>query len=343
MKTLLNLLVPTFALFFAESKGGNIVIEAETTNGNPMVSKESAQALLKTASEEIEKREDSLDSFLAELPKAKANTVRKEAKAFLTELRESAGKALRAIVHLWNIRQELDEPQYVQFGRAMVAEGHVPAGTFYTFSKKIEVFESLKAEDGKTPILPDIARSAVMSYSNGDSIIVRRPLTKDEVKAFKLANPTLKAPKGTYEASKYFLRAVDVVPTPDKWTPDAADTYAARVIRLAAKLRGKDRSGTADRGDDGKIERFNNLVDKLEVAISGEPKEDGTGVKGMVVLKNKEDESAMLTECAEIIVQAVAKRLPLEASNLLWGSLKEIFEEIDEKATKASGKKAKAA
>lgn len=311
----------------------------ETTE-NPMVSKESALALRSVAIEEHGKREDKMNEFLADLPKSVAADVRKETKAFISDLRSAAGKVTSAIVHLWNVRkafadvEDLDvEQTFTDYGKALVSEGYVTAGTFYTLSKKIEVFETLK--------LPEPARAAIMAYSGGDSVIVREPLTKEEIAAFKKANPAGKVPKGKYVASKYFVRACEVVESPAKWTPESSDSFAGAAVRLAAKLRGKDRSGKGTdgvRGDDAKVNRFETATDKLEVFISGQSTD--SGVKGMIVLADKTREHEMLTECGETILTALCNRLPLDVLNTFYENIDTIFTERIQKLQKKADKAA---
>jgi hypothetical protein len=305
----------------------------ETTTETPET--DSVRALLTVVDVDLAKKDDSLDSFLAEISKAQAANIRKETKAFLSDIKAAAGKVTSAIVHLYNVHTLLaSEELFAKYSKALVAEGHVTAGTLYTLTQKIKVFETLK--------LPEIGRSAIMAYSGGDSIIVRRALTPVEVKQWKQEHPATKAPKGVYEPSPYFVQACEVVDAPAKWSADTADTWAGRCIRLASKLRGKARSGaTANQGDAGKIVRFESAVDKLEVYIKGEMGENG--IKGMIVLTDKTADVEMLTDCAETIMGAICSRLTLasldslyETIDALFVSRKETLEKADKKTSKAA-------
>lgn len=308
---------------------------------SPLVSDEAALELLKVTREEMSKSEDSLNEFYAELDTSVRGKIRTETQAFLADLKEAAGKVAGAMSHLYIIHTTLNnEEMFTKFSRALVREGHITAGTLYTLTEKIKVFETLQVKDdkGNVKALPDVCRSSIMAISNGDSVIVRRPLTRVEVEAFKKAHPGTKVPKGVYEASKYFTRACEVVALPPKLTPDASDTYAGQVIRLAAKLRGKDRSGKAAGGDESKVVRFGEALDKLEKLIIGESI-DGK-VTGMLVLADADKQNELFVDAAETIIQAVCQRLPLKSLDELYTSVDTIFtaakDKANRKATRAS-------
>src|SRR5207302_8904453 len=125
---------------------------------------------------------------------------------------------------------------YLRYESALVANYDVTHGTAYTLRKKAETLINME--------LPEQLADSLMTISNGDSIIVNRPLTTEERKKLSPADPS-KAPKNTYEASPYFQRAVAVLEeeTPAKWSKGTADTFAHRILRVAARLRGAARSG----------------------------------------------------------------------------------------------------
>ncbi len=302
---------------------------------------ETLTSLVKASDEEFAKREDALDSFLADLAPALRNDVRKEHKAFISDIRAAAGKAVSAMSHLFSISKLLDAAQYTAYIKAVVATGQVTAGTMYTFTEKIKVFMTLKLSNGAE--MPTSVQQSIMSYSNGDSVVVRQELTEDERKAFKAAHPGTKVPRGKYVPSKYFVQAVETIEAPDKWTPDTSDSFGGRVIRLASKLRGKDRSGKdtdGTKGDDRNTLRLGNAVDALEKLIIGESV-DGES-KGRINFKDADLGHDAFIDCAESIVQAVITRLPLVQCNELYESIDEIFSQAIDKM-KASQPKGKAA
>jgi hypothetical protein len=329
----------------AEVAASHIPTPAATTSLVPdadavfdMGNDSQVKALIPAVNDELAKRHDPLNAFLADLPKPTAADVRKETKALVNDLREAAGALTSAALHIFKVRQLLnDEDKYMAYESAIVAEGYITKGTAYTLRKKVEVFEQLA--------LPDAARTAIMSYSGGDSVIVRRQLTVDEQKAWKTEHPATKAPKGIYEASPYFVRSIDIVEAPAKWSPESADSYAGQVLRLAAKLRGKARSGntetSSDRGDTRKLQQFGNAIDRVTKMLEGEDAGDGKR-KGMIVFSDTDLQNETFTSAAKDILSCVLNRLPLDVANALYEECDILFKDSIEAAEKRNAKQSKA-
>lgn len=303
-----------------------VTLNSEHTTAIVLKDGVTVESLKTGARDEFSKRNDSLNNFYAKLPMGIVGEIRKETKALISDLHKAGVAVNSAAFRIYNVRKSIfgfeteqskAEELYMQFENALISEGHVSKGNAYVLRMKAEVFDTLSLNASQ--------QNALMAYSNGgESIVVREPLTEVDRTAWKALHPTLKAPKGKYVASRFFVHACAIVEPPAKWTDASAAQWAGETLRLAAKLRGQARSGAQVGGDDLKQQRFAVKVDALTEAIQGKTNDKGN-IVGMFVLDNKDTQNEILSDCATDVVACILKRLPLDAANELYESIDELF------------------